>query len=128
MGSHAFHGHRAYLFRDQACESLMNRHTQGADTLPAKSDGGSQHEVGTIRFQQICGADIGLKALSDESDYVHEGFGGLAATRRQLRTFFHGQNIARKAAENVGADFLNCLFVSVQGHILIIDFVQWFKG
>ena len=32
--------------------------------------------------------------------------------------------ITGKAAENVGADFLNCFSVSVQGHILIIDFVQ----
>ena len=86
-------GDRQYLLRDQAGEALVERHAQGADAAGVEAEGRGQHQVRSIRLQQIGGADIGPEARGDQSDHVHEGVGGLATLLGEVGDFFHGQDM-----------------------------------
>ena len=78
MVLHLFHRYRPHLFRHQPGEPLVHRQPERADALAAKSDGRRQHQVGAIRFQQICRADVGVESLGDERDHIHERLSRLA--------------------------------------------------
>ena len=71
----------------------MHSHAKGADTLRAKPQSCGQHQVGAVRFQQISGTDVGLKALGNQGDHVHQSLGRLAALGRQIADFFEGQDV-----------------------------------
>ncbi len=87
------HGDRADLLGYQAGEAFVERQAEDADTLGAQSECGGQHEVGSIRLEQISRADIGLKTPGNQSDDVHEGFGRLAALGRQGADLLQSQNV-----------------------------------
>jgi hypothetical protein len=63
--------HRSHSFRDQARQTLMQSHAQSANTLGTKSQSRGQHQVGPVRLQQVCGTNVSLKTLGDQSDNVH---------------------------------------------------------
>ena len=93
MVSYLLHSHRSHSFRDQARQTFMQSHAQGANALGAKSQGRGQHQVGPVRLQQVCGTDVGLKALGDQSDDIHQRFGRVAALGGQVADFFQGQDV-----------------------------------
>ena len=84
---------RPHLFRDQTREAFVQPHAQSADALRAKSHARGQHQIGAVGFQQISGADVGLKTLGDQSHNVHQGFRGLAALGGEIGDFLQGQNV-----------------------------------
>ena len=53
MLPYLFHGHRTDLFRHQSRQPFVQRHAQRADAFAAQAQGGRQHQVGAIRFQQV---------------------------------------------------------------------------
>ena len=87
-------GHRLHLFGHQAREPFVQRHPQRADALRAQSDRRGQHQIGAVRLQQVGGANIGLEALGDQRDHVHQRLRRLAALRRKIADFLQRQNIA----------------------------------
>src|SRR5208282_2228508 len=80
------------LFRDQAREALAERHAQGPDRARMQAKRRSQHEVRTVRLQQIGGADVRMEARSDQRHNVHQGVGWLAALFGEARNLFSGQD------------------------------------
>ena len=90
---HLRDGDRTYLLRHETREPFVYSHAQRADALRAKSKGRGQYQVGSVRFQQICRADVGLKPFGDQGNNVHEGFSRLAALGRQISNFFQRQNV-----------------------------------
>ena len=86
-------GDRPHLFRHKAREPFVHCHAKSADALRAKSERRGQHEVGSVRFQQIGRTDVGLKPASDQSDDIHEGLGWLAALRREIADLFQSQDV-----------------------------------
>ena len=89
-----FHGHRADLFSDQAGQAFTHCHAKFADAFPAQPDGRGQHQIGAVRFQQVGGANIDAKPPGNQRDHVHQGLGGLARLRRQVRDFVPRQHEA----------------------------------
>ena len=63
-----------------------------------KTHSRGQHQVGAVRLQQICGTDIGLKALGDQSDNIHQRFGRFAALGGQIADFLQGQDVISSCA------------------------------
>jgi hypothetical protein len=84
-------GDGAQLLGDETGEAFVDRQAEDADALAAEADGGGENEVGAVRFEQISGANLGFKALGNQSDDVVQGFGGLAAIRAQIRDVFEGK-------------------------------------
>jgi hypothetical protein len=66
----------------------MDFHPQAANAFLAQSNGGGQHKVGAIRFQQVRRAHIGPKSFGDEGNDVHQRFRRLAAIRRKVSNLF----------------------------------------
>ena len=87
-------GHRANLFRNQADESFIDRHAELTDAFVAKPERRCQNEIGAVRFQQICGANIGAKPAGNQGDHIHQGLGRLAGLGRQVRNLIPRQHIA----------------------------------
>ena len=87
------YGHRPHLFRHKSRETFVYCHAKSADTLRAKSERRGQHEVGSVRFQQIGRTDIGLKPASNQCDDIHEGLGWLAALRREIADLLQSQDV-----------------------------------
>ena len=52
--------------------------------LRAEAEGGRQHQVDTVRLQQIHGTDIRPETPGDQGDDVHEGLGRLASVPREI--------------------------------------------
>ena len=50
-----------------------------ANALAPQTNRGGENKVSPVRFQQVCGTDVGFKASRDERNDIHERFGGLAA-------------------------------------------------
>ena len=92
----------------------MDAHAKSANALRAKSDGRGQHQIGAVGFEQIRRTDIGLKPFGDQGDHVHQGFGGLAALRRQIADLLQGQDIAIIVRGSRLAHVLNSLVVGGQ--------------
>ena len=84
---------RTDLFCDEAGEALVNGHAQLADALGAQADGGGEDEVGAVGLEQISGANLGLKALGDEGDDVHQSLGGLAFLSGEGGDLIEGENV-----------------------------------
>ena len=93
MFTDILHGNRQHLLRDQAGKALVDGHAEGADAARVKAEGGGQDQVGSIRLQQIGGADVGAEARGDQGNHVHEGIGRLAALLGEVRNLFHGQDV-----------------------------------
>ncbi len=74
MVFHLFGGHRAHLLGNQTGETFVQRHPKIADALRPKSKGGGQHEVGSIGFQQVGRANIGIEPVRNRRNHVHQGF------------------------------------------------------
>ncbi len=93
MRLHLLHRHRAHLFRYQARQPFMQRQPQRADAMRAQSEGRRQHQVRSIRLQEISGTDVHLKTLGDQRDHVHQSLCGLAAYLRERTDFIQCQHI-----------------------------------
>jgi hypothetical protein len=87
------HGHRTHLFRDEPRQSFVNCHSQMADALASQADRCGQHQVGSIGLQQISRTNIGIEALGNECDDVHQRFGGLSLFRRQVGDFLQSEDV-----------------------------------
>ncbi len=87
------HRHRPHLFRHQARQPFVDRHPQAADALPPKSHSCGQHQIGSIGLEQIRGTNIRLKSLCNQSDNVHQGFGGLTLFRRKVGDFLQSKDV-----------------------------------
>ena len=55
-----------------------------------QSKGRGQHQVRSVRLQQICRTDIGLESSGDERDHIHQSLSGFAAFRCEIADFFQG--------------------------------------
>ena len=114
MVLHLLHRDRTHSLRDQPGEAFMDSHAQGANALRTKPNRRCQHQVGAVRFKQISGADIGLKALGNQGDYVHQGLGRLATFSGQIGDFFQGQDVIFILRGSGLAHVLNDLVVGIQ--------------
>ena len=114
MVLHLFHRNRTHSLCDQPRETFMDSHAEGANTLGAKPQSGSQNQVGPVRFKQISRADISLKALGNQGDYVHQSLSRLATFSRQIGDFLEGQDVIFILRGSGLAHVLNDLVVEIQ--------------
>ena len=112
MSFHLFHRDRGNLLRHQPCQSFVQSHAKGSHALGAEPESRRQHQVRSIRFQQIRRANISLKTFGDQGDDIHESFGGFAALSRQVTDLIQGQNIAIVRCRSGLAHLLNSLDMS----------------
>src|SRR6202020_878550 len=87
------HRHRADLFRHQASQTFMDSHPQLANTLSPETDGGSQHQIGAIRLQQVRGTNVRIKAFGNQGYDVHQRFCGLALLRCKVCDFLEREHV-----------------------------------
>ena len=62
------YGNRPHLFCNEPREAFMQAHPKCADTLRPKAKSSRQHEVRSVRLQQVGGTDIRLKSASYQLD------------------------------------------------------------
>lgn len=79
---------RTQLFSDEAGQAFGQFHPDAADALWPQADGGRQHERRPIRFEEVDGADVGLKRALDELHDVGERLRRVAAVRHEAGDFF----------------------------------------
>src|SRR6267154_2101075 len=79
MVLYLFHRNRTHPLGHQTGKTFMQAHAEGANTLRAEPQRGRQYQVGPVRLQQVSGTHVGLKALGDQGDDVHQSLGRLAA-------------------------------------------------
>ena len=87
------HRDGAHLFRHQTGQPFVQTQPKRSDAFLAKADGRRQHQIGAVGFQQVSGADFGLKASCDERNNVHQRFSGLAAFLREVADFLQRQDV-----------------------------------
>ncbi len=93
MGLHVFDGNRAYLLGYEPRQPFIQRHAKLADTTRAKSEGRGEHQVGAIRLQQICRANVGVESAGNQCHHIHQRFRRLAAFGRQVIDFIEREHL-----------------------------------
>src|ERR1035438_3163139 len=91
MVSNIIDVNRQYPFRDQAGESLVQRHAQCTYATRVQAERGRQNQVRSIRLKQISRADFGPEPLGDQCHQIHEGIGGLASLRGKVRDLLQSE-------------------------------------
>ncbi len=92
----------------------MNRHAKLADALPPQPHCRSEHQVGPVGLQQICGTHVGFKALGNQGHHVHEGFGGLTLLGCEIRNLLESENITFLARVVGRTEFLHIAMIRFQ--------------
>ena len=89
-------------------------HAQLADAAWAQAEGGGKNQVGAVGLEKVSGADVGLEALGDEGDDVHQRFGGFAFLAREIADFVEGQDIAVVGSGSRLLQVLNVVVIFVE--------------
>jgi len=92
----------------------VNAHAQLADAAWTQAERGGEDEVGAIGLEKVGGADVGLEALGNEGDNVHQRFGRLAFLARQIADFVEGQDIAAVRTGRRLLQILNIVVILVE--------------
>jgi hypothetical protein len=71
----------------------MDCHAQLADALSPKADGRSQHQIGSIRLEQICRTNVSIESLGNQCHDVHQRFGGLTLLRRKVGDLLQSEDV-----------------------------------
>ena len=79
---------RFELLGDESGQTFREPHADAADAFGAQPDGGCQHKVGAVRFEQVDRTHVGGEPPLNQVDDVAERFGGVAAARCQTTDFF----------------------------------------
>ena len=87
------------FFRHQARQTFVQGQPKSANTFRAQPQRRGQHQVGSIRLQQIRRTDIGLKSPGDQGDHIHEGLGRLAALLRETADLLQGQDVTLEISQ-----------------------------
>jgi hypothetical protein len=81
------HDLRPQLFADEPGQPFRQAHADASDAVGAQPDGGSQHQGGAVRFEQVHRADVRLERALDELDDVVERLGRMAAVGNEMADF-----------------------------------------
>ena len=92
----------------------MDGHTQIADAIPLQAHGRSQHQVGSIRFEQIRRTHLSLKSFGNQGHYVHECIGGLALFRGEIGDLFQREDMRHLACKAGSFQRLNSVVIFLQ--------------